>query len=98
MGVESENMEKRRVQCSRIREQKQRLSDVSHSLFEKRQRNRELSVMESKAMRSHVEGINHHTIEENRTRAERVRSEKERRKEKLKRYEVLFLLYCSNSS
>ena len=36
--------------------------------------------MESKAMKSHIEDINFQTIEDKKSRAERVRSEKERRK------------------
>jgi uncharacterized protein (DUF342 family) len=40
LGMENESMERKRMQCNKIREHKNRVTNISQSLFEKKQRNR----------------------------------------------------------
>ena len=86
---EHEGLEKRRNSIFRIREEKRRASLLNQSRKQHRTMQlRQMSLYEGGG-HTHKNESKYATIEENRNRAERVREEKQRRKERLQRYEVL---------
>jgi hypothetical protein len=87
--MEHDELEKRKNTIFRIREEKNRASLLNRSRNEyKTEKLRQMSLLESKIIKDCMDERKYETIEAKKSRADKVKEDKQRIKERIKRYEV----------